>query len=126
MKDKRSIINLCLLIINSLIFILYQYELFWGKWAPFYTKGLFYLWTVIILLYFVFDEIKGYDNDMHKKIKLSYLIWLAITFIFFFLALTYKIKNDVGIWLIAYNLIVISIFSSILINGIRHKIFNNS
>ena len=125
MWDKRSITSFIIFIVNYLVYNLYLYEMFWGTWNIVYTKGLFYLATAIVMLYFIIDEMRNYYFLMQYHIKIAYFLSLILTFILFYLILAYKLKEYPVTTLLVYNSIIIFILISILCNGIKYKLFKH-
>ena len=125
MWDKRSIWSLSMMILNYIIYNFYLYEMFYGMWNIICIKGIFYLTTALIMLYFVFDEMRNYTYLIQYQIKIAYFLSLILTFILFFLILSYKLKDYPVSVLLVYNSLVIFVTFSILCNGIKYKLFKN-
>lgn len=125
MCDSRSIVGLCVLTVNYAMYNFYLYELFWGDWEPIGAKSVFYLGTALVLLYYIFDELRGYKTLFQYHIKITYLLSLVVTFVLFYLTLSCKIASTRGIALMIYNTIIIGGSLAILYHGIKHKLFKH-
>lgn len=126
MLDVRSITSLCMLMLNYGIYTLYLYEQFWGDWEPIHAKAIFYFGTAFVLLYFIFDELRGYNFLMQYHIKICYLISLVITFVLFYLILDCKLPSTRGVLVIVYAIMLILITAAILYHGIKNRLFKHT
>lgn len=124
-KDIRGIINFIVLISQFIIYDIYLVELFWGDINKVIVKAIYYFSTASILLYFTFDEMKGYNTLLQYNIKIVYNLCLVSTFYLFVFILDFSIKNQ-KTFLFLHNSLIIAISAIILLSGLKYGIFKRN
>lgn len=120
--DKRSIGNLIIIIITYLLntFLLRQY--FFRDADPFW-KGLYYLLNGLILLWFLIDIYRGWNNTYQFEICMVYMISVAGMLILNGLSVLYIVKSHPMFYIVLFNGITWNTILFELLRKLTYKLF---
>lgn len=120
--DNRAIFGLCMVIANMCCYMLYFYELFFGKWNEIHTRAFYYGVTSVIMVYLLVDDILGYSSVTHRQLNLIAKASITANFIMFTLILKNTLPFPI-MYLLILNGSIFVISCIILFSGISYGYF---
>jgi len=120
-----AILNLLALLLYTGFNNLYIYELFYGSWEYRLTKGFFYFFTSIFVLFLIVGEGTGYRSNREFQTNLICKITLLACFIIFAFTQLDIFMPKPRMYFLSLNGSVFAISIIILISGLRHDYFKD-
>lgn len=125
MWDNRAFINMAALIGYAASFNYYLYQLFYGSWETIQTKSFYYSFTILLFLWLIIDEMKGYTSYFNQAFNFACKFCIVINFIIITLTLNNKLSTPIAYFKI-FDCSILVLTLMILISGCRHGYFKKN
>lgn len=122
--NSRTFWTMAAVILNSTLFNIYLIQLFYGAWNILYTKAFYYSFTVLLLIYLYFDDLRERGEFFQIEFKKICKLSMIINFILIATTLTSILRNP-AMYLFIFNTAVLITTDMILISALKHDLFKD-